>query len=262
MGPHLRRCPHPSSGAPPAQFSETCPERGRGAWTSPQPRGETKRRTLTQPAAPLRAGGETLGPPGLPLPAALPPTLTCSRKSPNTDTISTPEACGQEARPLVTAAQVGAHSGMWGDRRKGGRAPRAAEAPRPPPRLRLRGPARHYSLPDAFPDSSSARSPPSLDPRVVPGRPYRAGLPAPGGHPLPAHFRILGTERKDGGGQGPAGAGGRAGGRRAITRSASRAQPAAGVSAPFQSLGRGAAEGTQGPSLFLGLHEGEVKGGI
>lgn len=82
VGPHLRGCPHPMSGAPPPQFSESYAQRGTGEpgpppgpqpqpeeWqqrldegsaglsqTSPQPRGETERPTLTQPALLLRAG--------------------------------------------------------------------------------------------------------------------------------------------------------------------------------------------------------------
>ena len=199
-----------SSGAPPAQFSETCPERGRGAWTSPQPRGETKRRTLTQPAAPLRAGGETLGPPGLPLPAALPPTLTCSRKSPNTDTISTPEACGQEARPLVTAAQVGAHSGMWGDRRKGGRAPRAAEAPRPPPQAAPPWPRTTLLSPRRVPRFQLRALPPIPGPQGGARAPLPGWAPSPGRAPAPSAFPYSG-DREEGWGGAGAGRGGRTG---------------------------------------------------
>lgn len=129
--------PH-ERGTPSTVLRHLFPERGRGTWTSPQPRGETKRPTLTQPAPPLRAGARLWAPLACPSlqpcrPHPTPPTLTCSGKSPNTDTISTPESCGQEVRPLVMAGQVGAHSGMWGDRRDGGGAPRAAEAPRPRP---------------------------------------------------------------------------------------------------------------------------------
>ena len=141
-----------------------------------------------------KSGGETLGPPGLPLPATLPPTLTCSGKSPNTDTISTPESCGQEARPLVTAAQVGA--------------PQAAETPRPPPAGCASVAPRDTTLsPTRSPIPAPRAAPHPWTPGRCPGRPYPAGLPAPGGHQLPAHFRILGTERK-GWGHGPGRGGG------------------------------------------------------
>lgn len=60
-----------------------------------------------------------------------------------------------------------------------------------------------------------------------------------------------------------AGAGRQRGDLRAITRSGNGAHLAAGVSRPLQSLGSEVVvEGTQGPSLFLGLHEGEVRGGF
>lgn len=132
------------------------------------------------------------------------------------------------------------------------------------PRLRLRPPALHHFLPDGFLDSSSARSlPHPWTPAWCPRSPYLAGLPAPGRHQLPARFRTLETKRKGGGGRGRGGVGRRGGDLKAITRSGSRAHLAAGVSRPLQSLGSEAVvEETQGPSLFLGLHEGEVRGGI
>lgn len=172
-------------------------------------------------------------------------------------------------RPLVTAGQVAAHrrAGMGGGSAEMGAGltgPRRLHAP--PRQAASSSPCTTPLSPRRFLDSSSAHSlPHPWTPRWCPRRPYLAGLPAPGRHQLPARFRTLETERKGGGGRGRGrgGAGRQRGDLRAITRSGNGAHPAAGASRPLQSLGSEVVvEGTQGPSLFLGLHEGEVRGGI
>lgn len=294
VGSHLRGCPHPMSGAPPPQFSESYAQRGAGEpgpspgpqpqpeeWqqrldegsaglslTSPQPRGQTDRPTLTQPAPPLRAGPSPWAPPCLPLPAALPPNAHLLPEKPQRRYHFEPRILrtGGEAISHGWAGR-GAQTGRdpKGERRDGGGAHRAAEAPRPAPPGCVSGPLHYTTL------SPTGSSIPALrGPSAIPG-PQRGA---------PGALTWLGSQPREGtssqrvsvpwrqrGRVEGAGAGARVGRRggdlRAITRSGSRAHLAAGVSRPLQSLGSEAVvEGTQGPSLFLGLHEREVRGGI